>query len=75
MKELTELNQLRYVILHGRDQLLTGLTSDIDMIVLPEDLLALESWMRNSPKGRLVQLLQHESSCFYFVLASSNAAD
>lgn len=73
MKELTGLNQLRYVILHGRDQLLNGLTSDIDMMVLPEDLLALESWMRNSAKGQLVQLLQHESSCFYFVLATVEA--
>jgi len=70
MKQLTALTQLRYVILHGWDQMLDGLISDIDIALLPQDLSALERWLRNCAKGQLVQLLQHESSCFYFVLAT-----
>jgi len=61
--------KIRYCILHGWQSLPESLPSDLDMVVGSADLEAVERILRNSDGGQLVQLLQHESSCFYFVLA------
>ncbi len=71
LKELANdlsVSKIRYCILHGWQSLPENLFSDLDMVVRHADLRALERTLRNHD-GRLIQLLQHESSCFYFVLA------
>lgn len=43
--------------------------SDLDIVVAPGDLPKLEKALLGAERGRLVNLLQHESTCYYFVLA------
>jgi thymidylate kinase len=62
-------SKIRYCVLHGWQSLPQSLSSDLDMVVHHADLRTLERILRNQSEGRLIQLLQHESSCFYFVLA------
>jgi thymidylate kinase len=61
--------QLRYCILHGWQSLPEYLPSDLDIIIAPQNLSVLERILRKDNVGQLVQLLQHETSCYYFVLA------
>ncbi|MEM3434358.1 MAG: hypothetical protein QXP27_09335, partial [Candidatus Methanomethyliaceae archaeon] len=61
-----------YCILHGWQGLPEELPSDLDIVVAPESLPDLEKELLNARSGKLVQLLQHESSCYYFVLAVEN---
>src|SRR6266498_1643908 len=68
-------SKIRYCVLHGWQSLPESLFSDLDMVVHHADLRALERILRNHSEGRLVQLLQHESSCFYFVLAIRQDGD
>ena len=56
-------------ILHGWQGLPEHLLSDLDIVVAPEDLPKLEANLLNLPNVQLVNLLQHESTCYYFVLA------
>ena len=56
-------------ILHGWQELPEYLPSDLDIVVALEDLPKLEAHLSNFPDARLVNLLQHESTCYYFVLA------
>lgn len=58
-----------YCILHGWQSLPEHLPSDLDIVVAPEDLPKLEKALLETDGARLVQLLQHESTCYYFVLA------
>jgi thymidylate kinase len=72
MKELADLltrAQVRYCVLHSWQSLPVYLSSDWDIVVDPEDLRALERILQHHSDWQLVQLLQHEVSCFYFVLA------
>ena len=46
--------------------------SDLDIVINPDHLNLLEESLVDFKSGKLVQLLQHESSCFYFILAHKN---
>jgi thymidylate kinase len=63
------LNHVRYCVLHGWQGLPEHLPSDLDIVVAPEDLPHVEKALLEADGGRLVNLLQHESTCYYFVLA------
>ena len=62
------LNNLCYCILHGWQGLPEHLPSDLDIVVAPEDLPRLEKNLLYTPGARVVNLLQHESTCYYFVV-------
>ena len=64
-----EATSVRYCVLHGWQLLSELMPSDIDIVIAPQDLMALEDALRNLALGRLVQMLKHETTCFYFVLA------
>jgi len=68
LAHLSEARHLRYCLLHGWPPV-ERTRSDLDIAIAPNDLARLEEILRNRPGGRVVQLLQHESSCYYFVLA------
>ena len=67
-----EKEQVRYCILHGWHSLPEYLPSDVDIIIAPQDLAKLEKVLLETAGAQLVQMRQHESSCYYFVLASVN---
>lgn len=67
--------KIRYCVLHGWQSLPEHLSSDLDMVVHPADLSTVEQILRNNTEARLVQLLQHEYSGFYFVLALRQPGD
>ncbi|GAA6744353.1 hypothetical protein Thermus71206_21970 [Thermus antranikianii] len=70
MKILGSFNyKVTYVILHGWQGLPEHLPSDLDIVVAPEDLPKLEQKLLWTDGARLVNLLRHESTCYYFVLA------
>lgn len=58
-----------YCILHGWHSLPEGLTSDLDIVAVPESLCAFERTLLHSEYGEIVQLLHYAASSFYFVLA------
>jgi hypothetical protein len=60
---------LPYCILHGWQWWPGDLSCDLDIAIDPEHLSALENSFQAQREGRPVQLLQHEASGFYFVLA------
>jgi thymidylate kinase len=60
---------LRYCVLHGWRSTPGNLESDVDLAVAANDLGRLEAVFRNAEGAQLVQLFQHETSCYYFVLA------
>jgi len=60
---------VKYAILHSWQGLPEHLPSDLDIVVAPEDLPKLERELLQAEGTRLVNLLQHESTCYYFVLA------
>jgi len=61
--------EIRYSVLHGWQSLPRFLPSDLDLIVAPDDLARLEETLQSGACGKLVQLLQHQTTGFYFVLA------
>lgn len=67
--------EVNYCVLHGWSSLPDHLPSDLDIVVAPEDIGKLEKLLWNYSNGRLAQLLQHETSCFYFVVAVRNQDD
>lgn len=67
MKLLDE--RLPYCVLHGWQWWPGDLSGDLDIAIEPQHLSALESSFRTPSAGQPVQLLQHEVSGFYFVLA------
>ena len=62
----------QYAILHAWQGLPEYLPSDLDIIILPEELHKLERSLLEAKDAYLVNLLQHESTCFYFVLVIRN---
>jgi thymidylate kinase len=62
-------SDIRYCVLHGWQSADGSFGSDLDIAVNAEDLSILERMLRKYEKGRIVQLLQHEASGHYFVLA------
>lgn len=62
-------HQLCYCILHGWQSLFEEWAGDVDIAITSRDLRKMESAFRNSADGRLVQLLQHQVTGYYFVLA------
>ncbi|MGI9534988.1 MAG: dTMP kinase, partial [Thermodesulfobacteriota bacterium] len=65
------LGNSEYCILHGW-QSLPNLSSDLDISVKPNDLELLEESFLSYKNGKLVQLIEYESSCFLFILAIRN---
>lgn len=68
-----EANGMPYVILSGYQGYPDRIDSDIDFMVSEADFLRLPDLFNNSrtvPGARLVQVLQHETSAWYYVLAS-----
>ncbi|MEW6144673.1 MAG: hypothetical protein AB1598_06590 [Thermodesulfobacteriota bacterium] len=63
------LDAMEYAVLHGWDSLPHRLRSDLDIALNPRHLGTLEESLLNYRGGRLVQMIQHESSCFYFIMA------
>ncbi|MEQ9619039.1 MAG: phosphotransferase [Deltaproteobacteria bacterium] len=66
------MSNTEYVILHGWQSLPDHHDSDLDIAINPQHLDILEESLFGFKSGKLVQMLQHESSCFYFVLAHKN---
>ena len=66
------LSNTEYSVLHGWRDLPDKLDSDLDIVINPSHLNLLEKSLLNCKDGKLVQLLQHESSGYYFVLAHKN---
>lgn len=66
------LDETEYAVLHGWDSLPYSLRSDLDISVKPCHLGTLEESLSNYEGGRLVQMIQHEASCFFFILAVRN---
>jgi thymidylate kinase len=62
--------RLSYCILHGWQPWPQASPSDVDIATTADDLGRLEETLRCGRCGRLVQLLQHEASGYYFVLAA-----
>lgn len=69
---LNVLSTCSYAILHSWQGLPDYLPSDLDIAVSPEELPKLEKALLETTGARLVQLLQHESTCCYFVLGIPN---
>ncbi len=67
--KFTFLKNINYAILHGWQGLPEYLPSDLDIVVAPEELPKLEKALLEAKDAQLVNLLQHESTCFYFVLS------
>ena len=76
MNDYTEIGEIlkktEYSVLHGWQDLPHNHSSDLDIVVSPEHLNVLEKSLRNFKDGKLVQLIQHESSGFFFVLSQRN---
>lgn len=58
-------------ILHGYEGYPDYIPSDVDFVILPEDLSKVPSIIFKLP-GLLVQCLQHESTAYYYVLCSTS---
>jgi len=69
MKPLVLDDSIPYCVLHGWQWWPNDLSGDLDMAIAPQHLSALERSLQAQDEGRPVQLLQHEASGFYFVLA------
>jgi thymidylate kinase len=66
--DLLERSGVHYCVLHGWEQMGEGSASDLDLAVRPQDLGLVESLLYGWQGAWCVQLLQHESSGYYFVL-------
>jgi len=66
------LSDTEYTILHGWQYLPDHHNSDLDIAINPDHLNILEESLVDFKSAKLVQLLQYESSCFYFILAHKN---
>lgn len=72
--DLLERSGVHYCVLHGWEQLGGRSASDLDLAVRPQDLSVVEGLLFAWPGACCLQLLQHESSGYYFVLAAGSAA-
>lgn len=68
-KQLFFLRIVNYAVLHGWQGLPEDLPSDLDIVLAPKDLARLEQALLSAKDAKLVNLLEHESTCYYFVLA------
>jgi thymidylate kinase len=68
--EVLDRSGIPYCLLHGREQLGETATRDVDLAILPQDLGVIEEILFSLKDSHCVQLLQHESTGFYFVLAA-----
>src|SRR5580698_94125 len=59
--------QIRYCVLHGWTRLPEWRDGDIDVAIAPEQLELLDSALEDACDCRIVQLLQHETTGFFFV--------
>jgi thymidylate kinase len=66
---LLDRDNICYCVIHGWKALPDALHSDIDIAIASQELETLEGLLRHQTVGQIVQLLQHESSCFYCILA------
>ena len=66
---MSSLLSFNYAILHGWQGLPEEFPSDLDIVIAPGDLARLEKALLEEQNARLVNLLQHESTCYYYVLA------
>ena len=64
------LDTISYAVLHGWQGLPEYLPSDLDIALPAGELQKLERELLAAEDARLVQMLQHESTCLYFVLAA-----
>ena len=71
LKALNKFN-ITYCILHGWQSLPEDLSSDLDIIIVPDNLSALEKALSSCDGAKIIQLLQHETTGYYFVLAVRN---
>ncbi len=60
---------VQFCLVHGLDRLGES-SGDFDLIAEPAGLHRFERALRNTPRIRLIQLLQHEATCYFFVAAS-----
>lgn len=67
--EILESAGVNYAVLHDWDELPDHLSSDLDIVLAPEDLPRLEEALLRAAGPRVVQVIQHEATSFYFVLA------
>jgi len=67
------LSNTEYSVLHGWRNLPDKVDGDLDIVINPNHLNRLEGSLLSSKEGKLVQLLQHESSCYFFIFAHKNA--
>ena len=65
-------NKIEYALLHGWQGLPEHLPSDLDIALAPKDLAHLKQVLLSVKDAKLVNLLQHETTCYYFVLALQN---
>ena len=66
---------LRYCLIHGPGAGDPGAAGDLDFVFAPSDLRAAEQRLLAAPGWRVVQLIRHESSAYYFVLAAERGGD
>jgi thymidylate kinase len=68
-------DHLDYCVLHGWTTRGRSPSppSDLDIAITSNDLEKLERTLANTPSVRVTQLLQHEATCYYFVLAMRQA--
>lgn len=66
------LRKTEYTILHGWQSLPDYHKSDLDIAINPQHLKMLEMSLLDFESARLVQVLQHEYTCFHFILAAKN---
>lgn len=66
------LSNTEYAVLHGWESLPDNHDSDLDIAINPRHLFMLEESLLDYKSGKLVQMIQHESSCFYFIVALKN---
>ncbi len=67
-----KLDNIGYCVLHDWHNLPNHATSDIDIAISPDSLSKLTKVLVEESNVRLINLIQHESTCYYFVLAVRN---
>ena len=71
LRTLTDIlrrGDLRYCVLHGSRPARRNHRSDIDIALAASNLRQMEEVLRRSGDAQPIQLFQHETSCYYFVL-------
>jgi thymidylate kinase len=68
--ELLERAGIPYCVLHGSEEMGNELAGDVDVAIRPQDFGLVEKLLYSQQEPFCVQLLQHTSTGFYFVLAA-----